>query len=235
MNKELLKHLGFLDAEIDVYTALLRLGPSLVSKIHQETGHHRTHIYDLLEKLREKGLVSTFIQAGKKHFQAAPPNTILSYLEEKKAAVKTFLPELEKLTKLPKDDTSVELFKGKQGLKTVLQDILKRKKNYAVMGSVKQFEAILQFAMPQFLKQVEKKKIKERILCDKKEKIIKIKTGKYRYLKGDYLFPSSFVLYGNKVAMFIWQMPYFAIVINNKDIAQTYKNYFEFFWKIAKP
>jgi len=66
MDKEILKEIGFLDAEIEVYLTLLRLGPSLVSRIHQETGHHRTHIYDLLEKLREKGLVSTFIQSGNK-------------------------------------------------------------------------------------------------------------------------------------------------------------------------
>lgn len=234
MNKEILKQLGFLDAEIDVYIALLRLGPAMVSKIHQETGLHRTHIYDLLEKLREKGLVSIFIQAGKKHFQAAPPSNILSYIEEKKQTVKGFLPELEQLMKLPREETQVELFKGKQGLKTVLQDVLKTGKNYCVMGSIKQFEEILQFALPQFLRRIEELNIKERIICDRQEKILKIKTGTYKYLKTEYLFPSSFWVYGDKVAIFVWNLPYFVIVINNKDVAKTYQNYFEFFWKLAE-
>ncbi len=234
MNTEILKQLGFLEAEIDVYKALLKLGPSLVSTIHKEIGLHRTHIYDLLEKLREKGLVSIFIQANKKHFQAAPPNKIIEYIEEKRNIVQSFLPELEQLMNLPKEDTTVELFKGKQGLKTVLQDVLKTNKDYNVMGSIKQFEEILTYALPQFLKKVEKQKLKERILSDQKENILKIKSGKYKHLKSNYLFPSSFWIYGNKVAIFIWHLPYFAVVINNKHVAETYKNYFEFFWDLAE-
>src|SRR3989344_1485328 len=234
MNKEILKELGFLDAEIEVYLTLLRLGPSLVSKIHQETGLHRTHIYDLLEKLREKGLVSIFIQSGKKQFHAAAPSKILSYMEEKRNVVKGLLPELDKLMKAHGEETAVELFKGKEGLKTVLQDVLKVGKNYCVMGNIKQFETILEFALPSFLKGIEEKKIKERIICDVKEPIIKIKTGTYRYLKSDYLFPSSFWIYGDKVAIFIWHMPYFVIVIENKEVVKTYQNYFDFFWELSK-
>lgn len=234
MNKEILKRIGFLDAEIEVYSSLLKLGPSLVSKIHQQTGLHRTHIYDLLEKLREKGLVSIFIQSGKKHFQAAHPSKILDYIEENKESVKNVLPELENFMNISKEDTSVELFKGKEGLKTVLQDVLKTKKEYCVMGSIKQFEEVLEFALPSFLKKIEEKGIKEKILCDKKEKILKIKTGHYRFLDGNYLFPSSFWIYENKVAIFVWNSPYFAVLIESKEISRTYQNYFDFFWSIAK-
>jgi HTH-type transcriptional regulator, sugar sensing transcriptional regulator len=233
MDKETLKQLGFLDAEIDIYVTLLRLGPSKVSRLHHETGLHRTHIYDLLEKLKQKGLVSTFIQSGKKHFNAAPPSKILSYIEEKKEIVKGVLPELEELSKLPREETTIELFKGKEGLKTVLQDVLKTKKDYVIMGGVKPSDEILKYAMPQFLKKVEKNNIKERVISDKKEEFIKIKTGEYKYLKSEYLFPSSFWVYGEKVALFIWQMPYYVIIINNKHLAETYQNYFEFFWNLV--
>ncbi len=77
MERQILKEIGLLDAEIDVYLCLLRIGPSLVSKINQETGLHRTHIYDLLEKLKEKGLVSVFIQSGKNYFKPSPPKRLL--------------------------------------------------------------------------------------------------------------------------------------------------------------
>ncbi len=234
MNKGILKQIGFLDAEIEVYKSLLRLGPSMAGRIHKETGLHRTHIYDLLEKLREKGIVSTFIQSGKKHYQAAPPNRLLSYIDEKKSEIKSLLPELDKLINLPKEETQIELFKGKDGLKTVLQEVLKKKEDYCVMGSIKQFELILEFALPSFLKQIEKLKITEKIICDKRERIEKIKTGKYKYLDGKYLFPSSFWIYGNKVAIFVWHLPYFVIVIKNKDVSNTYKSYFDFFWNLAK-
>lgn len=235
MNKEILRQIGFLDAEIEVYLSLMRTGPCMVSRLNKETGLHRTHIYDLLEKLREKGLVSIFIESGKKHFQAAPPENILAYLEEKKAAVKELMPEMQKLMTIPTEETQIELFKGKNGLKTALQDVLKTQKDYCVIGSIKKFEEIIEFAFPHFLKEVEKRNIKERIICDRKEKIIEIRTGIYKFLNDDYLFPSSFWIYGHKVLIFVWHLPYFAILIKNKDVAKTYQNYFEFFWRLAKP
>lgn len=235
MDKEILKRLGFLDAEAQVYLSLLRLGPCLVSKINQETGLHRTHIYDLLEKLREKGLVSIFIQSGKKHYQAAHPSKILTYLDEKKEQAQSIIPQLTQLMSVEKGDVSIELFKGKEGMKTVLQDILKTGKDYCTMGAIKEFEKTLEFALPSFLKRINKAGIKEKVLCDKKEGIIKIIGGTYRYLDGKYLFPSSVWIYGNKVALFIWSMPYFVIVIESKDVAKTYQQYFEFFWDLGKP
>ncbi len=234
MEKEILKQIGLTDGEIEVYLCLLRIGPSLVSRITKETGLHRTHIYDTLEKLKEKGLVSTFIQSGKNYFKPAKPNKILQFLDEKKEKVHSILPQLEELNKLPKEETKVELFKGKNGLKSVLQDVLNTRKDYVVMGSIRQFEQILQFVLPQFLKKVEKLGIKEKILCDREENILKIKTGTYRFLKSNYIFPSSFWIYGSKVAIFIWSVPFFAIVIDNKDVAKTYRSYFDFFWKVAK-
>jgi len=234
-DKEILKQIGFLDAEIEIYKTLLRLGPSLVSKLAKETGHHRTHIYDLLEKLREKGLVSSLIQSGKRVFKASNPSSLLKYVEDKKEIVNAIIADLNSLSKMPVEETEVELFKGKEGMKSILQDFLENKKDYCVMGSMKKFEEVLEYSMPSFLKKIEKLKVKERIICDKKEKIIKIKTGAYRYLDSGFIFPSSFWIYEDKVAIFVWNFPYFCVLIKNKDIAETYQNYFEFFWKQAKP
>ncbi len=238
MNKALLRKIGLLENEIEVYLALLRLGSESVTVLHKETGLHRTHIYDLLEKLKEKGLVSEYIQAGVKYFKATPPQRLLAYLEEQKASIETILPELENLSKLKRDDTRgetiVEVYKGKEGLKSVLLDILHTGKNYSVMGSIKQFETILTFALPQFLSKIEKLGIKERILCDKKEKVIRIKSGTYKCLEAEQLFPSSFWVYGDRVAIFVWNSPYYVILIKSKEVAKTYRNYFEYFWKRGK-
>src|SRR3989338_319245 len=234
MDKTILKSIGLLDAEIEVYLALLRIGAASVTVLHKDTGLHRTHIYDLLEKLKEKGLVSEFVSSGLKCFHAVAPRRILGYLDEKKTAVESLIPNLEGLMKQRTEETIVELYKGKEGLKTILLDILQTKKNYVVMGSIKQFETILEFALPHFLKKIEKAGIKERILCDKKENVIKIKTGYYRRIRSEQLLPSSFWVYGSNVALFVWDMPYYVILIKNKDIAQTYVTYFEYFWKRAK-
>jgi HTH-type transcriptional regulator, sugar sensing transcriptional regulator len=234
MDQDILKQIGFLDAEIIIYKALLRKGESKVSDLNKETGIHRTHIYDILEKLREKGLVSIYIKSNKKYFKAYSPTKILDYIDERKEKVKHILPNSQQLANETKDDVSIELFKGLEGLKTVLQDIINTKKDYCAMGNIKSFETEFEFLIQNFLKNVIKNRIMERIICDKKEAIEKIKYGRYRYLNGEYIFPSNFWVYGDKVAIFILNRPYYAILISNKDIAKTYQNYFEFFWKLAK-
>jgi hypothetical protein len=53
-------------------------------------------------------------------------------------------------------------------------------------------------------------------------------------LPKDIKLPSISVIYGDKVAFAIFQKPYYAIVIESKDLAQSYQSLFEYLWKIAK-
>ena len=235
MDKEIFKQLGFLEAEVDVYTALLKLGPSLVSKIHKETGLHRTHIYDLLEKLREKGLVSTFFSAGKKHFQAASPNNLLEYVEEKKSLIKELIPDLEGLSNLPKEETSVELFKGTEGVKSVYNDIIQTNKTfYCIARANKKRNERLYMNMVQFLKNVEKNKLTEYVVFDQPGYVVKTNQGKYKCLDSKKPIPTTIYIYGNKVALFILQPPYHVVLISNNDVYDTYKQHFDFLWELAK-
>jgi sugar-specific transcriptional regulator TrmB len=236
MNSEVLKQLGFLSGEIEVYKALLRLGPCKVSKLNQETGLHRTHIYDLLEKLREKGLVSVFIQSGKKHFKAAEPEKILSYLKEKEEKVKSVIPEFEELMKAPSEETTVELFKGKEGLKTVFQDIIKQGEDYLVFGEEGKFQKVFPIDVEKFMKRLEKNKIHEKVLVreDLRGKVLKSKNTELKYLPKEHLSPVTTVVYTNKVASFIWTPPFHAVVAKNKELADSFRSQFNALWKTAK-
>jgi hypothetical protein len=46
--------------------------------------------------------------------------------------------------------------------------------------------------------------------------------------------PSTLLIYGNKIAHIVWIEPYFVIVIENKEISDYMKTYFDLLWKIAK-
>jgi hypothetical protein len=46
--------------------------------------------------------------------------------------------------------------------------------------------------------------------------------------------PSTLLIYGNKIAHIVWIEPYFVIVIENKEISDSMKTYFDLLWKIAK-
>ncbi len=233
MNKEVLKETGLQEGEITVYLALLKLKDSTATQITQHTGLHRSHIYDLVEKLREKGLVSFVIKNNVKYFRASSPTRILDYVKEKEAKIEKILPELLSLGKEKEEDMRVEIYKGKEGIKTILNDLLKEGKDYVLFGHLK-FEEILPIYIEQFVRLANQKKITERAILEKGTKIIPTKRHEYKHIPKEYLFPNANIIYGNKVAIFIWQDPYYILFIENKDLAQSYKTHFNLLWKIAK-
>ncbi|MBI2676059.1 MAG: hypothetical protein HYX24_06380 [Candidatus Aenigmarchaeota archaeon] len=235
MDKEKLIDIGLGKSEADIYLALLRLGKATVTTLTKETGIHRTYIYDLIEKLREKGLVSQMAEENRQYFQAADPERLKEYLVEKIDAVEKLMPELIKLKEKYKTDVAVEVYKGKEGIKTILSDIIKQGHDFVGIGTIKRFEDIMPLYIEQFVSRMNKKGLKERHIMVDGEKIIEAERGEYRYLPKKYILLSSMLIYGDKVALFIWKEPYIQILINNSDIAKSYLSQFNVLWRMATP
>ncbi len=235
MDKEILKQAGLSAQEIEVYLALVKFGSIPVSKISSLSGLHRSNLYDTLEKLQLKGLTAHVIKNGVKYYQATPPSRLISYFEERLENIRNIIPELEGLSKLPKEGSSVELYTGKEGIKSIFKHIIELGSDYCVCGAAERFEELFPVYSKQFLRQVNEKGIKERILFQQGTKVeVKTKKGEYRFLPTDYIVPSSFNVYGSNVAIFVWTMPMFAILIKSPDVAETYTKYFEFLWNVSK-
>jgi len=233
MNKGVLREVGLQDGEITVYLALLKLGESTATQITQYSGLHRSNVYDIIEKLQEKGLTSFVVKNNVKYFRASKPTRLLDYIKEKEEKINSILPALESLRNKSKENISVEIYKGKEGIKTILNDILKEGKEYLLFGRLK-FEEILPIYVKQFVKIADKKGITEKAILEEGTEITPIKKSSYRHISKEHLFPNAVVVYGNKVGIFIWQDPYYVMFIENKDLAQSYKTHFELLWKISK-
>ena len=67
--------------------------------------------------------------------------------------------------------------------------------------------------------------------CVKK---LKYKNLEYKEIDEEYIGKTAQIIYNNKVAIFILGTPYYLIIIENKEIANTYKKQFNLLWKIAK-
>src|SRR3989338_3370224 len=83
MDTSILKEIGLTDSEIKVYLALLELGSSTAGPIVEKSGVASSKIYEVLEKLMQKGLASFVIASGTKHFEAASPRRVEDYIREK--------------------------------------------------------------------------------------------------------------------------------------------------------
>ena len=238
MNVGVLKKLGLDEKEIKVYLALLRLGSVTASKISKETDIDRATCYRYLDSLINKGLVSYVIENNVKFFSGAHPDKILKDLKEKQSDYKKILPDLVGLMKEPKEEMNVEVFKGKEGLKTVLREILREKKDHWVLGDEGHYQDLMGIFFEQFIAECARLKLKERVLCSEsvREKLKKFdyKYSETRSLSGGVIFPTTTLITDEKIILFNWVEPYNAVVISSKDMAKAYAGYFEMLWKLGK-
>jgi len=233
---ELLKKLGLEEKEAKVYLTLLSLGEATATIISEKTNLDRTLIYQLANKLIEQGLISYIIKNNVRYFSAANPKKILEDLKEKQRDIESAMPKFLELAKTKKEDTKIAVYKGKEGLKTMLNDIIRTKKDYIVFGEEGRFQEVLPIDIHQFLLQIEKNNIHEKVLVreDWRGNVIKSKNSEFRYLPKNMLSPSTTVIYGNKINIIIWTPPFHAILIENKEVADSYRTYFNALWKLAK-
>lgn len=234
MNEEVLKNIGLSDHEIRIYLSLLRLGSVTATKLARETNTDRATTYRFLDSLITRGLVNYVILNNVKYFKAAHPKKISEDLKNLKESYDQVLPELESLLKLPREETKVELYKGKEGLKTIMKDILREKKSYTFIGEVEKFFTELSPFIIQWLKRVEEARIRGKLICIEGTSFKVAKTEQYKLISKKFISRVSTWTYGSKTALFIWSKPLFGVLIDNEDVTKSNSLLFNFLWGLAK-
>ncbi|MDP3027627.1 MAG: helix-turn-helix domain-containing protein [Nanoarchaeota archaeon] len=237
INPEILKELGLTDSESKVYLALLELGPSLAGTISRKTGIHRRNIYDITERLVKKGLIGYILKNNRRLFEAANPERLKDILDEKQKALEENLGDLKFLYQKTKEKQETNFYKGVEGLKTVFQDQLEingaEKKEILILGASQSAFEVLPFYFKWYDEDRVKKKIKVRIIATEKLNK-KIPLAEIRHLPQKYANPLAINIYGNKVAIILWKKSPIAIVIKEKEVADSYRQYFELMWRMAR-
>lgn len=239
MYEEQLKELGLTDNEVKIYLLLLKHSLMNPSDISQKLGLHRGYIYDALERMQEKGVVSTLLKSNKKYYRAIDPKNLVELLKLRLENFRKIVPKLRALMEIKKEDIKVELHKGKRVYRTLIKDIigsLKRGDEVYLMGVdegvlLKEVEPIY---LKQYLNLIKSKKIKEKIVIKKGARKLDYPNLSYKEVSRDYIGKTAQVIYKDKVAMFIMGNPHNLILIENEDVAETYRKQFEFMWKLIK-
>ncbi|MDD5416939.1 MAG: helix-turn-helix domain-containing protein [Candidatus Aenigmarchaeota archaeon] len=234
--EEALKEAGLTTNECKVYTALLGIKYGLAGQITEKSGVHRRNVYDALERLIQKGLVSYIHGRKLKYFKAEPPENLLKLINNKEKTITEILPKLNKIFLKDKPDVSVKIYSGKQGLKNVLEDQLLSKTEILAYGkSISNLDE-LKFYFPQYRLRRIRKKITVKIVLDKmaREYEDAKNISEIKYLHDNFFGPVSVSVFDNKVAiMIITEMPTI-IMIENKEFYESQKKYFDLLWQIAK-
>ncbi|MBM3200459.1 TrmB family transcriptional regulator [Candidatus Woesearchaeota archaeon] len=227
------REIGLTDVESRVYLRLLELRKATTGSIAKKSGIHRRTVYDALERLTIKGLVSYIKENNRRYFTPANPERLLEILDEGRDKLKEKIVTLQPQYSLVQELEETVFFRGKQGLKTVFDDQVRTGKDILVLGGSKNAEDVLQYYFTRYNKLRAEKKVKLKIIFACKRLKKRFPLTSLRYLPEEYNTEVATNIYGDKVAIIHWAK-LFVILIKNKDIAQTYKNYFDILWEKAK-
>jgi sugar-specific transcriptional regulator TrmB len=226
---------GLTRNETEVYLILLRAGNLTASQIAEKTTIHRINVYSILEKLQEKGIISYSKIGKRKFYEAADPKIILQLEEERKGKLASILPELMSQKSISKVNQEATIYKDRKGVKAVLEDVVTSKKEVCMFASGWGFSECYPEYFEIWHKKLEMNSKRARTLISSKYRKIKIlKPWEYRFLPSKFQFPTTMIIYGDKVFLLIWGEPPLGIVIRSQELSKSFKTYFEILWASAK-
>lgn len=249
---EQLEAIGLTNGEARVYYALSQLGASSVGPICDSSKVHRSIIYQILEKLIDKGLISFIIEADTKKYQAAAPTALLQYLEREKNQLETkkknimeIFPTITQMQARGKR-TSATIYSGFQGILSATFNILETLKEgeeyYMVNIPAAQPEYHHanweKFQMIRTAKKIHGKQLYDPDVDDKTLK----ERNSHKYVDARRMPinfespPTYYIVYKDVTVIAISQgAEPLAIEIINKEIADGFRAYCDWLWEQSKP
>lgn len=248
MDFEPLSEAGLTDGEIKVYVALLELGLSTSGPIVEQSRVAKSIVYPLLDKLMKKGLVSVIVKKKTKYFQASDPQKLLEYvderkdaLEENRTAIELLLPKLMmKQALVTKSET--RMYFGFKGMTTAHEHIyekLKKGQEYVYLGIPVYQPKTHHLYWQKDHTRKQAYGISCRLLFNAKtdEEVVNQRNSysdtQARRMREGIVTPAMIGIFADTVIICVQSPEVVTIEIINQQIANSFKAYFEHFWKLS--
>lgn len=248
---EILQQLGLSPNEAKIYEALLDLKEAGVGKISSKAEVHRRNVYDTLSRLIEKGLVFPVLSKGENLYSPAEPDKLLQLVEDKKENLKKILPQLSAKYSKRKKTQEAYIYKGIEGMKNYMTDILKQGEDTCAIGvQLVWFDPRLKTFSERILKEFKQKGMKFNFIIDegiekKAPDDLKKFNSNYRILPKEYCGNSAIDICGDYVIAFSGLSfkkiddDVTIFVLRDKQLAESYRTWFQFMFdhcpKAIKP
>jgi sugar-specific transcriptional regulator TrmB len=236
MLKEKLTKLNLTNNQTETYLALLELGESKVGPIIKKTNFHRNIVYQSLEELIQKRLVSKVTKRGVFYFNLLDPEAFLNKIKKQEAVAQEVIKEIK--SQSHPFPSEITVLSGKKSILNLYDIILEQEKDVYLIGATFQFSKEFAEKIPILKKEKEKKGIIHYAIAqaDTRQSQFTNTVDQIRFLPKTFP-PSPHVIWisGNIIGHIIWENPPIAILIKNKKIAENYREYFKVLWKISKP
>ena len=231
---EKLLHIGLTKTEAKLYVMLLELSKAQAGILSRKTGIHRRSVYDALDRLIEKGLVSYIKENDKRYYLPTDPKRVQEIIDEQKNEISQIMPALQARFMEQAQKQETLFYRGLEGIKTIFEDQIRDGKDVYIIGASHQAKELLRFYLPHYTDKRIKKKIKLHALYAGERHSTAVPWAQVRYLPASFASLVSTSIYGDKIAIVVWMHDPVGILIKQPEVAKAFKNYFELLWKMGK-
>lgn len=243
-----LKEVGLSENEAKVYLAMLELGPAVASDIAAKARINRPTAYAQIESLKKQSLAFIKKKDGKTLFGAESPEKLEFLINKQRAEIDLrkedlgrILPELMAAFDLTEEKPIVRYFEGKEGLAKVRYEALHCKEKFIrSISSVEEVVAQRPDAVTKQPSERAKRGIRSRFIYTSKRGPIFAKTDKESLRESKFVSTKKlslkfdFTVFDDKVALGVPYGKVGSIIIQNKNIAESFKSLFDFIWNSIK-
>lgn len=240
-----LQDIGLNEKEAKIYLASLELGQSTVQDIAKKAGVNRATTYFVIEALMKMGLMSSFHKGKKQYFVAADPDRLAEILEQEKNIIerreenlKKLLPQLESF-QIKHKGPVVKYYEGKDGIKSMLDEILKASSKETV-NMAYSVDALNKFfsneEMAKWRNERMKKKIKTKSIYTYKEgqRESTIDSQRRKIPIDKFPITSDIAVYDDKIRIASLSERLVGIIIEDKEIAKSIRAILDLAWEAAE-
>lgn len=235
-----LQEIGLPEKAATIYLTLLNKRRMAIAELARESGIKRATCYEYVDSLLVKGFLLREPVGKRMFYSAVKPQKVLSDFKRKAALLEASVEEMAQMQDQATNKPKVVFYEGKREIRKIYDDLFK------TVGDVRSifpaetfFENFTAEDYDEFDKSLSNYALKSRDLfvADKYYKKIKeIRSQNGSDNKLDKKLPPWFtcnvdvLIFSDKVALMSLR-DLSAVVIENKDIANLFKNMHEFIWK----
>ncbi len=244
--RSLLERIGLNNREIEIYMTLLPRKVARASVISKASKQSRSHTYLVLRSLEEKGLVSEIERGKILHFVAESPQRLLSYIENReeelhvlKPLVADVLPQLHALTSPLAGKPRVTMLHGIEGMKQVYREMLP-KDFCGIFNPQAMYDAFGKNIAQMVLGKDTRIRGRDLLVDNAMSKrwlseVTQHEGYSIRLLPKGVTFYSDTNFSDDTVALFSYDDEQTIICIENKNLVDSFKAWFEMMWNISRP
>ncbi|OGE75434.1 MAG: hypothetical protein A3C85_02965 [Candidatus Doudnabacteria bacterium RIFCSPHIGHO2_02_FULL_48_21] len=237
-----LQQLGYSEHEAKLYLASLKMGESNIADLAKQMQWPRSTVNELLEHMHAKGLMHYYVKHNRRYWLAVNPDKLMINLEERRAALRTIMPNLQAMRSDNGGKPNVQLYTGVEDLKHIMDDIIDTKHHVSALLCYDDWlDSFGEDYANDFIERRRSHFLRMRMVTPRTDLALKLKQKDQESLRQMRFLPtdtdlrrtSNFIYDGKTAMMSLGQKRPTGILIDDPDVAHAMSIYFENLWNAS--